>query len=49
MKDDFDVCPVCDWENDSLQISKPDYDGGANELSLNQYRAEWEHKKAKAV
>jgi hypothetical protein len=40
-KNDFDVCEVCGWENDGVQMGEPDYRGGANELSLNQFRAEW--------
>lgn len=43
---DYDICPVCEWENDGLQLEKPDYAGGANRLSLNEYRKEYELKKA---
>ncbi len=32
----FEVCPVCNWEDDNLQRDEPDYTGGANEMSLNQ-------------
>ena len=39
--DDYDSCDVCKWQNDNLQLVKPDYWGGANELSLNDYRALW--------
>jgi anaerobic ribonucleoside-triphosphate reductase len=35
---DYDVCETCGWENDSLQNKYPDYEGGANEMSLNQAR-----------
>jgi len=35
-KDFFEICPVCGWEDDPLQRDKPDYTGGANEMSLNQ-------------
>lgn len=42
---DYDICPVCDWENDGLQLANPDEDGGANELSLNEYKKEYELKK----
>lgn len=31
-----DICPVCDWQDDPLQEKNPDYEGGANEMSLNQ-------------
>ena len=33
---DMDICEVCDWCNDGVQESKPDYCGGANHMSLNQ-------------
>lgn len=35
---DFDVCDVCGWENDGVQLDDPDYEGGANEMSLNEAR-----------
>ncbi|MDD2434454.1 MAG: CPCC family cysteine-rich protein [Bacilli bacterium] len=35
----YDICPVCGWENDIVQLDNPD-DGGANAMSLNQ-RIEW--------
>ncbi|WP_246019954.1 CPCC family cysteine-rich protein [Limnobaculum zhutongyuii] len=31
----YEICPVCDWENDPVQSSDPEYAGGANEMSLN--------------
>jgi len=34
----FDICSVCGWEDDSLQSDNPDYEGGANDMSLNQAR-----------
>ncbi|WP_420130666.1 CPCC family cysteine-rich protein [Longimicrobium sp.] len=37
----FDICPVCGWEDDRLQYADPDYRGGANEISLNQARAQF--------
>jgi hypothetical protein len=48
-RDDYDSCDVCHWQNDSLQMSDPDYWGGANKESLNEARAAWAEKKAKAV
>ena len=42
MNNNFDVCPVCEWENDGVQLQDPDYDGGANDISLNAYRAKWQ-------
>ena len=34
----FQICPVCFWEDDGVQLNDPDYEGGANEMSLNQAR-----------
>ena len=34
--DDYDICPICGWENDGLQRDKRDYWGGANTLSVNE-------------
>jgi len=41
MQNNFDVCPFCEWENDGVQMTDPDYAGGANYISLNEYRKEW--------
>lgn len=30
----YGVCPVCDWEDDGVQFREPDYEGGANRVSL---------------
>jgi hypothetical protein len=38
---DYDICPICFWENDGLQNDKPDLFGGANHLSLNCYKEWW--------
>ncbi len=40
-----DICPYCGWEDDDIQNEKPDYMGGANEMSLNQYKKFWEENK----
>ncbi|WP_072171020.1 CPCC family cysteine-rich protein [Trabulsiella odontotermitis] len=34
----YEICPVCDWEDDPIQSSDPDYSGGANALSLYEAR-----------
>lgn len=39
--DDHDICPICNWENDSYGESNPDRDGGANAISLNEARRNW--------
>lgn len=41
-EDDYDICPVCKWENDPLQRLEPDFPGSANHMSLNQYKKAWE-------
>ena len=37
----YEICDVCDWEDDPVQFGEPDYAGGANKISLNQARKEW--------
>lgn len=37
----YDVCPVCNWENDDAQYDNPDETGCANQMSLNQAREAW--------
>ena len=34
----YDICPVCFWEDDSFQSQNPDEEAGANHVSLNQAR-----------
>jgi len=41
----FETCPICGWQDDLVQRNEPDYRGGANKLSLNEYKREWEKKK----
>jgi len=35
----YEICPVCNWEDDPYQSKNPDYAGGANQMSLNQAKA----------
>ena len=35
---DYDICPLCKWENDKVQNEDPGFAGGANEESLAQAR-----------
>ncbi|MDR7873986.1 hypothetical protein HB991_18625 [Yersinia mollaretii] len=30
----YEICPVCGWEDDPVQSTDPDYEGGANKMSL---------------
>lgn len=34
----YDICPVCFWEDDFVQLKDPDFSGGANKVSLIQAR-----------
>ncbi len=34
----FQICPVCYWEDDGIQLNDLDYEGGANEMSLKRAR-----------
>jgi hypothetical protein len=45
---EYEICDVCDWEDDPMQRENPDDALGANTMSLNQYRAEWKKKSARA-
>jgi len=42
--DEFDICDVCGWEDDDLQFDDPDFEGGANEMSLNQAKEAYRNK-----
>lgn len=39
----FDICPVCNWEDDADQEENPDEENGANRMSLNQAREAWKN------
>ncbi|MCL1879691.1 MAG: hypothetical protein FWF71_03605 [Actinomycetia bacterium] len=45
-----EICPLCSWQDDGVQNDDPEYSGGANHLSLNEYRKKWlaEHKRPSA-
>ncbi len=43
---DFEICPICGWEDDPTQSQDPDFEGGANELSLNQARKKYKAERA---
>ena len=38
----YEICPFCGWEDDPLQRKDPDFEGGANRLSLNEARRAFE-------
>lgn len=37
----YEICPRCGWEDDGLQARRPDLEGGANRLSLDEARSNW--------
>lgn len=37
----YEICPVCGWEDDPIQVKDPDFAGGANSESLNEYRKKY--------
>jgi len=44
----YEICPVCKWEDDPIQRKDPDYEGGANGMSLNAYRLKYLESKAES-
>lgn len=38
----FEICPVCFWEDDNVQFTDPDSRGGANRVSLNEAKQNFE-------
>jgi len=40
----YEPCIVCQWEDDPIQSDDPDFAGGANKLSLNEFRRCWLEK-----
>lgn len=47
--DDYDICPICGWENDGIQNANPNFKGGANPMSLNEAKAEFRETKCRLV
>ncbi|MCR5503879.1 MAG: hydrolase [Lachnospiraceae bacterium] len=41
----YEICPVCGWEDDRAQAEDEDLAGGANELSLREYRLRYKERK----
>lgn len=33
-KGGYEICPICFWEDDIVQFEDPNYEGGANKVSL---------------
>lgn len=39
----MEICDVCEWQNDLVQLRHPDMEGGANNMSLNQAKEAWKN------
>lgn len=48
-KGQYDICPVCFWEDDPIQSDDEFYDGGANVLSLNEARRNFKRFGAQSI
>lgn len=38
----YEICPICGWEDDKAQYKDPNLKGGANKLSLKEYKERYE-------
>lgn len=38
----YEICPICGWKNDKAQYKDPTLKGGANRLSLKEYKKQYE-------
>lgn len=38
----YQICPICYWEDDPVQFKNPNFEGGANSVSLIQARGNFE-------
>ena len=38
----YEICPICGWEDDKAQYEDPTLAGGANHLSLKEYKKHYE-------
>jgi hypothetical protein len=47
VRGDYEICSVCGWEDDPVQLGDPTFAGGANRSSLNEARKHWLTTKTK--
>ena len=43
---EYELCPVCMWQQDSIQEDDPAFSGGANALCLDDFTSEWLNKRS---
>ncbi len=43
----YEICRICNWEDDPVQSSRSELAGGANTFSLNDHRKQWFAKSQK--
>lgn len=41
----MEICPICDWQNDVIQLKHPEWKGCANQMSLQQAREAYKRGK----
>jgi len=44
---EYSICTICGWQDDIVQNNDVDFEGGANDLSFNQYKSVWVKHSAK--
>ena len=44
--DEYEICDVCEWENDPVQFAHPERAGGTNKMSLEEAREAYRNGRA---
>ncbi|MCH9634063.1 MAG: hypothetical protein S4CHLAM7_08010 [Chlamydiae bacterium] len=45
----FEICLICNWEDDNVQFNDPDFKGGANKVSLNEAKGNYKKFRASSM
>jgi len=40
---DYEICSICNWEDDPIQSEDPMFYGGANKMSLSEAQVHWRY------
>ena len=43
----YEICSICGWEDDPVQLANSSYKGGANSMSLDEARQLWNKQKSR--